>query len=966
MTVDPALIPGLLLLAAELGVLAAVGFVVARVALRQADDRMALAQGLVVGPALWGLIVNVVMYAVPGLAGALVGWMITLALGAGLAWRASHPIRPRPRVLAGFAVSALALFWVALASRQLLGIVDPPIHLGMAASLRAGGFPPELPWNPGMAAPYHYGIDLLIGLLAPPVGPDLAFVTEILGAYAWTSFALVVVTALLRRASGFAVLVTAPLLLTAAAWTVVFATPSGVVQIPVPAGVPAAGLRASLTDIYAPFIQLPLTDGRFIGLADIWKPALTLSYALVFVVLEHAARAGRRSWLDALTLAGLVGFAGLLSASLAPLMLVGWAGLDAARLGKSLRAGSVPREALLRSGVGLVLAVLLLGVGGGMLANTLDGAGPSVFSLAWLDDPGSRRLLASFDSWPGGIGVLGLGPVVVAGAAVLLAGRDRLVLTLAAGVAVLVLARLVVRYEPFPGDIVRLDGHARNLALLALLLALSACLTGLRPVRWRYAAGALLTLLVTWPTVAEPVRNLALAIGRGVEVTNTQSVQRERDERYPGRDRFAHSPSDGLVAYIRDHAAVDARVLSPYPDAISSATGRPNASGFAQHQHLFPVVGPSYRDAIEHLEPAATRRLGIAYVHATDAWVAGLPDRAARWLADPGLFDLLTRDGAETLYGVRPEFLRLDPVPAPASFEALRQAVPPATTVYLSPTLEQEGSLRAASALSHARLLGAANPWPVHPGLEFSLATPYARRSGFIEPGPLHLLTPWPAEPLGEQVPDLVITPVHFVPWMFPSAGRQPIWWNEEVAVYAPHSAVAPIRPPPSQKRPPDVNVRVSDVRVADGRIAFTTTLHDQAPEQWTGQDWVLIAGDRSPWSFPLARHPDGPSPATDAWFAGQMVAGKGVTTHAYALDPRAPSLVVRGADGSYTAVPSSTGRLGSGAWTLALRLSRDQDRGSYVAKEEAAFIPVMQIEISEAGDVSAHVYDQVHGGLLP
>ena len=450
-------------------------------------------------------------------------------------------------------------------------------------------------------------------------------------------------------------------------------------------------------------------------------------------------------------------------------------------------------------------------------------------------------------------------------------------------------------------------------------------------------------------------------------MANAQSVQRERDERFQGRSRFAHVPSDSLAAYVRDHTAVDTRVLSPHPDPLSAATGRPNAKGFVQHQHLLYEEGPSYRDAIQRLEPAALRRLGITYVHATDAWVAGLPDRAVRWLADPGLFEFLIRDGAEALYRVRPEFLRLDPAPLPASFEALRRAVSPATTVYLAPTLEQVSSLRAASALSHARLLGVADPEPVYPPLQYSLATPYARLSGFIKRGPLHLLTPWPTEPLGERVPDLVITPMQFVPWMFPSAGRQPIWWNGEVAVYAPHGAVAPIRSPsPPRKRPPDVKVRVSDVRVADGRITFTTTVHDQAPEQWTGQDWVLIAGDRSPWAFPLARHPDGRPPATDAWFAGQIVSGQGVTTYAYALDTRASSLAVQGADGSYTAVPSSADHVGSGAWTLALRLSRDQDRGSYVAKEETAFIPVMQIEISEAGDVSAHVYDQVHGGLLP
>ena len=67
MRVDPAVIPGLLLLAAELLALAAVGYVVARVALRQTDHRLALAQGLVIGPALWGLIVNFVLHLLPGL-----------------------------------------------------------------------------------------------------------------------------------------------------------------------------------------------------------------------------------------------------------------------------------------------------------------------------------------------------------------------------------------------------------------------------------------------------------------------------------------------------------------------------------------------------------------------------------------------------------------------------------------------------------------------------------------------------------------------------------------------------------------------------------------------------------------------------------------------------------------------------------------------------------------------------------
>ena len=165
MTVDPAVIPGLLLLALEFLVLAGVGYVVARVALRQRNDLMALAQGLVIGPALWGLVVNFVMRAVPGLAGALVGWVALAAAAGWLAWRNPASVRVPPRRVVGFAAVALVLFWVVLAGRQTLSVVDAYLHLGLASSIRAGVFPPAFPWHPDLPAPYHYGVDMLIGLL---------------------------------------------------------------------------------------------------------------------------------------------------------------------------------------------------------------------------------------------------------------------------------------------------------------------------------------------------------------------------------------------------------------------------------------------------------------------------------------------------------------------------------------------------------------------------------------------------------------------------------------------------------------------------------------------------------------------------------------------------------------------------------------------------------------------------------
>ncbi|MCY4110001.1 MAG: hypothetical protein OXG11_13360, partial [Chloroflexi bacterium] len=94
MTVDPSIVPGLLFLLAELAALAGVGYVIVRVALRETDQRVALAQGLVVGPAIWGVVVNLVMYALPGMPGAIAGWVFVLALAAVLVWRSPNPLRP--------------------------------------------------------------------------------------------------------------------------------------------------------------------------------------------------------------------------------------------------------------------------------------------------------------------------------------------------------------------------------------------------------------------------------------------------------------------------------------------------------------------------------------------------------------------------------------------------------------------------------------------------------------------------------------------------------------------------------------------------------------------------------------------------------------------------------------------------------------------------------------------------------
>ena len=953
MIVDPAVIPGLLLLAAELAALAAVGYVIVRVVLRQDDARAALAQGLVVGPALWGVIVNLMLNVVPGLAGAALGWGVMLAMGAVVAWRQRSRIHLRPRTVAGLALAFLALFWVALASRQLLSIQDWTIQLGLATSIRSGAFPPELPWNPGTPVNYHHGPSLLVGLLAPPVGPDQAFVSELVDVYGWASFVLVVATAILRRGSWLAVLLVGPLLLTHGAWTVIWVG-NGLLEIPVPAGLPEAGLRASLADIYWPSVALSedvYPWGEVV--ANIWKPAFTLSYALSFVVLEHAARHEHRTWPAVLTLAGLVGFIGILATTLAPAVLVLWAGLEAVHLARSRREGrAVARVAGagisavrgevwihaiqgVRSIAGLVLAALLLFGGGGTFASLLDDSASSGLSLAVGVVPEHWLLLGAFDPRPGGVALLGVGPVVAAGVAVLLARRDGLVLALGAGAGILALAWLALNYAPAPNDLGRVAGDARNLALVALLLALSTRLAELQPP-WRWAAVALFIGLVAWPTLVSPVRHLGLAVGNGIQLANASALHeepREPDGSATVRRYRAPKMSDRLAAHIRDHTAVDARVLdteSPYVN-VFLVTGRPNAAGLVEHRHLNYVVGPTYLDAVRYLEPGAFRRLRMDYVHATDAWRASLPDRAQRWLDDPRLFELLARDGHEALYRVRSAFLEVDAAPMPESFEALR-SMPPSLTAYVSPQVPWYSRIRIASSLPDARLFG-----------NLSLAR-------------LHLRTPlWKVEPLGASAPDIVVLPAEIDPWMLPPGGRRPIWRNEDAAVYAPYGAVEPIMALAHVE--PPLGVRVTDASLSQGRISFTATFAEHAPQRWTSQDWLFVPLLDSPLGIPVDFLPGERGPVFEKWFDGLLSSGSAASTHTYRLDLAAPSFAVRNDRGAFVPLPASEGSLDPGNWALVIRLRHEWQPNYW---RDAAFIPVLRIGVSGDGEIAFEVYEDV------
>ena len=375
-----------------------------------------------------------------------------------------------------------------------------------------------------------------------------------------------------------------------------------------------------------------------------------------------------------------------------------------------------------------------------------------------------------------------------------------------------------------------------------------------------------------------------------------------------GRSVVESFRSEAVAKYIRTYTAADARVLSPHSNAMTLATGRPNASGFMSFVHLSPSTGPEYRDAINYLEPAVLGRLNTAYVHATDAWVAELPGRAQRWLSDGRFFQLLIRDGPDALYRVRSSFLNQDVTPSPESFDGLRRSVPGTASVYLSTETHPLDALRAAAALSHANLLGTAPTAHLHP------------------------LTRLPTSPLGSSVPDLVVAPTMVLP-----DGGGPIWWSEGVAVYAPSGDVVPLVPLPKR---PETSVEISDVHQSGEVVAFSATYTNRESEHWTSQDWVVLNADASVWVVLRSLEGDQGTP----WYAGQFNPSTDVATFAYEFNALAGDLRVRRADGTLSAVPASVRALDFGTWRLVMRL-RD-------ATGRVHLVPLLTFEILADGGV--------------
>jgi len=216
-----------------------------------------------------------------------------------------------------------------------------------------------------------------------------------------------------------------------------------------------------------------------------------------------------------------------------------------------------------------------------------------------------------------------------------------------------------------------------------------------------------------------------------------------------------------------------------------------------------------------------------------------------------------------------------------------------------------------------------------------------------VDPSGTYLLTEIPTELVQGHTPSVLLAPRGFA---FTTRAEEfsLIWLGDEVAVYATVPEISPVvdEPPPPEH---DFFVVLSDVRVEADRVTFTATFDNKARERWTGQDWLVIEVDETPWALPTEYEADGFTNVGRVWFAGQIVPARGIVTHEYEFGAREWRLAVKVGEEMVPARSSTAEALAPGTYVLAVRLRLEH--------LQAAVIPVLRTTIPEAGDVSYAVH---------
>ena len=566
----------------QLLLLGAAGAGVIRTVWPRIAPNIAWSAALLVGPALFAAVTALGMYAFPGTPGVVVGWVVSLVLAAVATRRL--PLRT---LWPGWQIAGLwlAVFIVALAARQQYWIPDALVHTPLSASLMAGAFPPRFPWTPDLPAIYHFLPELAVGALNVGIGPGLVLTTEILGAFVAAGLAvLVMAVARDLGASRLAMAVVLPLLLSPGLWTLVLAGDRpAAVQVAVPVGAPAAGLRAALASLYVPDIAAPATSPVEAAPPNIINPHFMWSHGLAVTAALLATARARHRLTGAFVLALVISAVSAIDETVFVALLLGLGGYAA--VGALRDRSHWQRQGAMV--LALVVGTGLAMVQGGVLSDLIFRA-PAGVDVATLRAPAPELpWLGGIRTTGGGLGTLTLGTVVVLVASAVAAYRTRspalailvaMALALFAGFA-------LIHFPASPADIARLEGHALNLSAIALVVGVAAAAARVRRRAVRYGGGLVVAGLIVWPTTADSVGRIAEAIADGPRLF----VAGTRQE---ATGSFAHA----ITAGRRDRATATGPQrhcrdgLPRRPSPHSSSHGRHGRNGAASPAGICPMA----------------------------------------------------------------------------------------------------------------------------------------------------------------------------------------------------------------------------------------------------------------------------------------------------------------------------------------------------------------------------------------
>ena len=605
-------------------------------------------------------------------------------------WPRSWQLPSRQTLLAvcGYSLLALVLTYVCLAIRNQSYFYDFPTHLAFATTIARDNLPVRNPYSPILPSGYHYGAALLVAALSRGAGLPAVTGYQLLASLQGAAL-LLLVFALGREAGkhflwGLACLLAALSMGSLVLWWPFAALPPALSHllggnVSLNALLQFPNLRNYIELVY-PIVSFSSDLHWLLIYPHRLAAFFTVAALAVLLVGPGRRRWGHTSMALSIAIAAAVA---LYDETMLPLalMALAWPLL-------SLRRN--PRRLLIWLGGALATIGLVAFQGGSITDSLFSSSGsrpPFDFQAAadvarsivltkvlpegwlWILPPlplAATALVFIWKRWWLGLMLCGFG----------FAGYTGFHLLHFQGIAGI-------------GEFVRVVNLSFFALALVAPLAIALVLRDAPP--WRTALAAILLLPIVLPTLTQPMASIAFDLRKGIDLRhmNTANLTYTPQITDPAvtKQLFHNWDAYHDVAQLLPANSV---VLTEYPISFVIATGIPAAFAPTSDLIFFPshryIPDPAFYDAFWRLDPAAWRALGATMILYSRMTYDALPPSVRRLVEVDGWF-VKRYEGDE--------FLLLEPTKAlyryggkpPNTLSALREALAPTDTLFLSPDL---------------------------------------------------------------------------------------------------------------------------------------------------------------------------------------------------------------------------------------------------------------------------------------